>query len=115
LVFIAPKHFNYLAFPSFGYECTWWMLFQKRVGHTKIDIYVFIYVVCVIVKFVGLLSEFPWQRAVANTEATEPSIPIGLVEVITSTVIGRHYDMVNGNGIRNICVTNDYGYHSFVI
>lgn len=39
------------------------------------------------------------KMAVANTEATEPSIPTGLAEVITSTVIGRHYDMVNRHGI----------------
>jgi len=24
------------------FECTWWMLFQKRVMHTKFDIYIFI-------------------------------------------------------------------------
>ena len=34
--------FNYLAFIYFGFECTWWRLFQKHVVHTKFDIYVFI-------------------------------------------------------------------------
>jgi hypothetical protein len=33
----------YLAFKYFGFECTWWMLFQKRIVRTKFDIYVFIY------------------------------------------------------------------------
>jgi hypothetical protein len=26
---------NYLAFQSFDYECTWWMLFQKHIVHTN--------------------------------------------------------------------------------
>ena len=39
---IAPKTFNYLAFQSFEFKHTWWRLFQKRVVHTKFDIYVFI-------------------------------------------------------------------------
>jgi hypothetical protein len=38
--FIAPK--TYLAFQSFDFERTWWRLFQKRVVHTKFDIFVFI-------------------------------------------------------------------------
>jgi len=29
-----------LAFQSFDFERTWWMLFQKRVVHTKFDMYV---------------------------------------------------------------------------
>jgi hypothetical protein len=35
---------NYFVFQSFDFEntCTWWSLFQKRVVHTKFDIYVFI-------------------------------------------------------------------------
>ena len=40
--FIAPKALNCLAFQSFDIEPTWWRLFQKRVVHTKFDIYVFI-------------------------------------------------------------------------
>jgi hypothetical protein len=32
----------YLAFQSFDFVRTWWRLFQKRVVHTKFDIYVFI-------------------------------------------------------------------------
>ena len=28
-------------FKYFVFECTWWRLFQKRVMHTKFDIYVF--------------------------------------------------------------------------
>jgi hypothetical protein len=30
----------YLAFKQFGFERTWWRLFQKRVVRTKLDIYV---------------------------------------------------------------------------
>jgi hypothetical protein len=40
--FIAPKILNYLAFQSFDFRRTRWRLFQKRVVHTKFDIYVFI-------------------------------------------------------------------------
>ena len=40
--FIAPKPLDYLAFQSFGFERTWWRLFQKRIVRTKFDIYVFI-------------------------------------------------------------------------
>ena len=32
--------YYYLAFQSFNHERTWWRLFQKRVVHTKFDIYV---------------------------------------------------------------------------
>jgi len=32
----------YLEFQSFGFERTWWRLFQKRFVRTKFDIYVFI-------------------------------------------------------------------------
>jgi hypothetical protein len=39
--FISSKSLNYLAFQSFDFECTWWWLFQKRVAHTKFDIYFF--------------------------------------------------------------------------
>ena len=38
----SPTLFNYLAFQYFAFEGTWWMLFRKRVGRTKFDIYVFI-------------------------------------------------------------------------
>ena len=40
--FIDPKTLNQMAFQSFGFERTWWKLFQKRVVRTKFDIYVFI-------------------------------------------------------------------------
>ena len=40
--FIAPKTLIYLAFQSFDFERTWWMLFQKRVVRTKLDSYGFI-------------------------------------------------------------------------
>jgi len=32
-----------MAFQSFDFERTWWRLFQKRVVHTKYDIYHFNY------------------------------------------------------------------------
>jgi len=32
----------YMAFQYFDYELTWWILSEKRVGHTKFDIYVVI-------------------------------------------------------------------------
>jgi hypothetical protein len=39
----SPTNFIfYLAFQSFDFERTWWRLFQKCVGHTKFNIYVFI-------------------------------------------------------------------------
>jgi hypothetical protein len=34
--------FATLTSQSFGFERTWWRLFQKRVVCTKLDIYVFI-------------------------------------------------------------------------
>jgi hypothetical protein len=70
LFFFAPKTLNYmyLVLQSFDYECTWWMLFQKRIRtwwtlfqkrirtwwrlfqkrvvRTKVDIYVFIRLRC---------------------------------------------------------------------
>ena len=39
---IAPKSLYYLAFQSFDFEGTWWRSFQKHVGRTKFDIFVFI-------------------------------------------------------------------------
>jgi hypothetical protein len=38
LVFLLPK-----LEIIFDFERTWWRLFQKRVVHTKFDIYVLIY------------------------------------------------------------------------
>ena len=43
LVLLLPK----LAI-IFDFERTWWRLFQKRVVHTKFDIYVLIYDVIII-------------------------------------------------------------------
>jgi len=41
--FIFPKGFlNYLAFKYFGFECTQWKLFQKRIVPAKFNICVFI-------------------------------------------------------------------------
>lgn len=34
---------NYSAFKYVGFECTCWRLFQKQIGCTKLDIYVFYY------------------------------------------------------------------------
>jgi len=38
---------NYLAFQSFGFECAWWSLFQKRVVLTELDIYGFFLLVMI--------------------------------------------------------------------
>ena len=38
----SNKSCLFLSFQSFGYKPEWWMLFQKHVVHTKLDIYVFI-------------------------------------------------------------------------
>jgi hypothetical protein len=35
---IAHKTLNYFAFQSFDFESTWWLLFQKHVLRTKLDI-----------------------------------------------------------------------------
>jgi hypothetical protein len=43
LVLLLPK-FEII----FDFERTWWRLFQKRVVHTKFDIYVLIYDVIII-------------------------------------------------------------------
>jgi hypothetical protein len=40
----APKTSNNLDFQPFDFKCTWWRLFQKRVVHTKFDIYSFLYI-----------------------------------------------------------------------
>ena len=41
--FLVPKILlNYLAFRYFGFERTWWGLFQRPVMRIKYDIYVFI-------------------------------------------------------------------------
>ena len=49
-----------IGFQPFDFERTWWRLFQKRVVHTKFDIYVFI------VLFVKTLMQYrnavEWQR-----------------------------------------------------
>ena len=64
-IFLAPKEFK-IIWPviSFGFERTWWMLFQIRVVRTKFDIYVFYYVLVVKAKrppsYQGDLSRY-WQ------------------------------------------------------
>jgi len=55
--FIAPKSLNYLAFQSFDFVSTWWRFFQKRVIHTKLDIYVFI-IINIKFKFEGIKNYF---------------------------------------------------------
>jgi hypothetical protein len=42
------KIWNYLAFKYFAFGRTWRRLFQKRVVHTKFDIYVFIIITVLI-------------------------------------------------------------------
>jgi hypothetical protein len=42
LVYFLKNILNYLTFQPFDFERTWWRLFQKRVVHTKFDIYFFI-------------------------------------------------------------------------
>ena len=37
----SQRFFNYFAFKYFGFERTWWRLFQKRIVRTNFDIYVF--------------------------------------------------------------------------
>jgi hypothetical protein len=51
-----------LAFQSFAYEHTWWRLFQKQVLHTKLGIYVFIYI-----------TYFVYFRTTAATKLNERS------------------------------------------
>ena len=41
IVFTSDITLNYLAFPSFDFEPTWWRVFQRRPVCTKLDIYVF--------------------------------------------------------------------------
>jgi len=40
LVFLFPKTFKSFG-KYFGFECTWWRLFQKCGVHINFDIYVF--------------------------------------------------------------------------
>jgi hypothetical protein len=40
VLFLARTHI--LNFKHFGFECTWWRLFQKLVVRTEFDMYVFI-------------------------------------------------------------------------
>ena len=42
LWFYCSGNFKLFGFPIFRYWATWWRLFQKRVVHTKLDIYLFI-------------------------------------------------------------------------
>jgi 4-amino-4-deoxy-L-arabinose transferase-like glycosyltransferase len=42
LVVLLPNTFVLFWCQTFGFERTWWRLFQKRVMRTKFDIYVFI-------------------------------------------------------------------------
>ena len=58
------------------------------------------------------LSGFPWQRVAPNKEATEPRVPLGWVEVITSNVLRSPPWL--GWPLWNICVTNDHGYFPLV-
>ena len=44
---------------------------------------------------------------VANKEATEPRVPFGKVEVITSNILRRHHDLVDRYGISVSQMTTD--------
>lgn len=51
-VFCALKEIlNYLAFRSVDFECTWWLLFQKRFISTKLIIYGFFFIMEQIMPF----------------------------------------------------------------
>jgi len=54
------------------------------------------------------VSGYPWQRVVANKEATEPRVHFGKVEVKTSKILRSPPWL--GWPLWNICVTNDQGY-----
>ena len=41
LVSLISKIFKLFDFPIFDYKRTWWRWFQKRIVHTKCDIYVY--------------------------------------------------------------------------
>ena len=43
----------------------------------------------------------------ANKEGTEPRVPFGKVEIITSKVYGRHHDLVDHYGISVSQMTMD--------
>jgi hypothetical protein len=55
----------------------------------------------------------PWYRVAANKEATEPRVPFGKVEVITSKIL-RSPPWLDWP-LWNIFVTNDHGYVSLVV
>ena len=59
------------------------------------------------------LSGFPWSRVSANKEATEPRVPFGKVEVITSKMLRSPPWL--GWPLWTICVTNDHGYLPLVV
>jgi hypothetical protein len=40
-----------------------------------------------------------WDRVADNKEATEPRVPFGNVEVITSIFYGHHHDLIDRFGI----------------
>jgi hypothetical protein len=59
------------------------------------------------------LSGFPRYTVAANKDATEPRVPLGKVEIITSNVLRSPPWF--GWPLWNICVTKDYGYVPLVL
>ena len=64
-----------MAFQSLDFERIWWRLFQKRVVHTKLDIYGFItitaslldYYLCIITfKMYQVFLMFKWKSVLSN-------------------------------------------------
>jgi hypothetical protein len=60
-----------------------------------------------------ILSGFPWKRVAANKEATEPMVPLGKVEAITSNILWSPPWL--GWTLWNICITNDHVYVPHVV
>ena len=56
---------------------------------------------------------FPWYMVADNREATEPRVPLGYVEVITSNVLQSPPWL--GWPLWNVRVTNDHGYVTLVV
>ena len=114
LVFLLPKILK--SFDSgkyFGFERTWWKLFQKRVVYTKSDIYVFtlsiarttLILTMHITLICGRLNKIPpWGL-----------LPFILYRVQCRIVLSADFNVVNSRVVRNITVfTKEMEQYNFV-
>jgi len=98
--------YMYLAWQSFDFERTWWMLFKKCILPTKFDIYLFIIWHC------GFYVDFPGRELLLTRKLLTQGFFVVKVKSPHGKFYDRRHDLVN---CCKISIRNYHGYVSLVV